>query len=233
MKSLIILSCLLLAQLSIAAGELTFKNSNMAVSAAADAKKIEVLFPFKNKSTEEVVVMRYDAPCTCMSAQLKGGTPISKDGPVRFAPGEEGVFKGVFELGNFKGTVDKKIVVWAKGDAEENPSIMLSTKVTIPYLIAAFPQSLLWNIGEELKPKVITVKVDNAEPIKITKHSCSSPQINYTMETVKEGFEYKLTVTPKSTEKVLFAALRLTTDSDNPRYKSVQTFITVKPNKKK
>ncbi len=232
MKSLITLTSFLLVQLSLAAGELSFETKDKAVAAAADAKKIEVLFPFKNTSNEDVVVMRYDAPCTCMSAQLKGGTPISKNGPVRFAPGEEGVFKGVFELGNFKGTVDKKIVVWAKGDPEENPSIMLTTKVTIPYLIAAFPQSLLWNVGEELKPKIITIKVDNAEPIKVIKHSCSSPQIDYTMETVKEGFEYKLTITPKSTDKVLFAALRLTTDSKNPRYKTVQTFITVKPEKK-
>ncbi|PQJ29786.1 DUF1573 domain-containing protein [Rubritalea profundi] len=233
MKSLITLTSLLLVQLSMAAGELSFKTKDKAVAAAPDAKKIEVLFPFKNESTEEVVVMRYDAPCTCMLAQLKGGTAISKDGPVRFAPGQEGVFKGVFELGNFKGTVDKKIVVWAKGDSEENPSIMLTTKVTIPYLIAAFPQSLLWNVGEELKPKIITIKVDNPEPIKVIKHSCSSPQIDYTLETVKEGFEYKLTITPKSTEKVLFAALRLTTDSENPRYKTVQTFITIKPEKKK
>ena len=233
MKSLIILTSLLLAQPSLAVGKLSFETKDKAVDAAADAKVIEVIYPFKNSSKEDVVVMRYDAPCTCMSAQLKGGTPVSEGGPVRFAPGEEGVFKGVFELGNFKGTVDKKIVVWAKGDPEEAPSIMLTTKVTIPYLIAAFPQSLLWNIGEELKPKFITIKVDNADPIKVIKHSCSSPQIDYTMETVKEGFEYKLTVTPKSTEKVLFAALRLTTDSKNPRYKTVQTFITVKPEKKK
>ena len=233
MKSLIITTVLLLSQFSMAIGELSFETKVKAVAAAADAKKIEVLFPFKNTSNEEVVVMRYDAPCTCMSAQLKGGTPISKGGPVRFSPGEEGVFKGVFELGNFKGTIDKKIVVWAKGDAEGSPSIMLTTKVTIPYLIAAFPQSLIWNIGEEPKSKVITIKVDNSEPIKVIKHSCSSPQVDYTMETVKEGFEYKLTITPKSTEKVLFAALRLTTDSTNPRYKSVQTFITVKPEKKK
>ncbi|MEO1856647.1 MAG: DUF1573 domain-containing protein [Rubritalea sp.] len=232
MKLLITLTSLLLTQLSLAAGELTFKTKDKSIAAAADAKKVEIIFPFKNFSTEEVTVMRYDAPCTCMSAQLKGGTPISKNGPVRFAPGEEGAFKAIFELGNFKGTVDKKIVVWAKGDTEENPSIMLTTKVTIPYLIAAFPQSLLWNIGEELKPKVITIKVDNADPIKIIKHSCSSPQIDYMLETVKEGFEYKLTITPKSTEKVLFAALRLTTDSDNPRYKTVQTFTTVKPKRK-
>ncbi|MFT5882540.1 MAG: hypothetical protein ACI9FG_001044 [Crocinitomicaceae bacterium] len=233
MKSLITFTSLLLAQLSLAAGELTFETKDKAVALAPDAKKIEVLFPFKNESTEDIVLMRYDAPCTCMSAQLKGGTAISKDGPVRFAPGEEGVFKGLFELGNFKGTVDKKIVVWAKGDPEETPSIILTTKVSIPYLIAAFPQSLVWNIGEDLKPKIITIKVDNIEPIKIIKHSCTSPQIDYTLVTIKEGFEYKLTITPKSTDKVMFAALRLTTDSPNPRYKSVQTFMTVKPEKKK
>lgn len=233
MKRLVILTIVLFSQLSSVAGELRFVTKEKSVNAAADAKKVEVLFPFKNTSSEDVVIERYDAPCSCMSAQLKGGVAVTKGGAVRFAPGDEGVFKGLFELGNFKGTVDKKIVVWAKGDPEGKPSIILSTKVTIPYLIAAFPQSLLWSIGEKAKPKFITVKVDNDEPIKIIKHSCSSPEFEYTMETVNEGFEYKLTVTPKTTHKVLFAALRLTTDSDNPRYKTVQTFMTVKPKKAK
>ncbi|MFC4994479.1 DUF1573 domain-containing protein [Rubritalea tangerina] len=232
MKRLLLIITGILTSLVYGAGELSFETKEQSVDAAADAKKVEVLFPFKNTSDEDVIVERYDAPCTCMSAMLKGGERLSKDGPVLFKPGQEGVFKGVFELGNFKGTVDKKIVVWARGDSDEKPSIILSTKVTIPYLIAAFPHSLVWDLGAEAESKEIVVKVDHEDPIKIVKHSCSSPEVEYTFETVKEGYEYKLTVTPKTTKKVLFAALRLTTDSKNPRYKVVQTFMTVKPKKK-
>ncbi|MGJ8672363.1 DUF1573 domain-containing protein [Rubritalea sp.] len=211
--------------------DLVFDQTVKKIDAAADAKEVKVEFPFQNTGASPVVVERFDAPCSCMFAKLEGGEK-QKDGSVSIAPGEKGVFKGRFELGNFKGTVDKKIVVWMKGDAEDDPSVSLNTQVSIPYLIAAFPQSLMWQVGEEAVEKVIEVKVDHSEPIKVIKHTSSSPNFSYEFITKEEGEFYELRVKPKSTEKVTFAAIRLTTDSPNPRYKMVQTFMTVKPEKK-
>lgn len=213
------------------AAGLTFEKLEQTVDAAADAKKVEVVFSFENQSAETVTITRYDAPCTCMSAQLEGGKS-AKGGSTVFEPGEKGRIKGVFELGNFKGTVEKKMVLWLKGDSEEKPSITLTTKVNIPYLIGAFPTSLTWELGGEPDTKEIQVKVDQEEPIRIVKHSCENPNIRYQFVTVREGFEYQIKVTPHSAEKVTFAAIRLYTDSENPRYKVIQTFMTVKPKKK-
>lgn len=211
--------------------DLVFSSTEEKIDAAADAKEVNVEFPFENKGDEPVVVQRFDAPCSCMFAVVEGGTK-QKDGSTVIAPGEKGAFKGRFELGNFKGTVDKKILIWMDKDPDDQPSVALTTQVTIPYLIAAFPQSLMWKVGEGAVEKVIEVKVDHNEPIKVIKHTSSSPNFSYEFITKEEGELYELRVKPKSTEKVTFAAIRLTTDSANPRYKTVQTFMTVKPEKK-
>ncbi|MFC5049157.1 DUF1573 domain-containing protein [Rubritalea spongiae] len=211
--------------------ELVFSQTEEKVDAAADAKEVNVEFPFENKGDEPVVVQRFDAPCSCMYAHLEGGKK-QQDGSILIAPDEKGVFKGRFELGNFKGTVEKKIVIWMDQDPDDKPSISLNTQVTIPYLIAAFPQSLMWQVGENAVEKIIEVKVDHTEPIKVIKHTSSSSNFSYTFTIKEEGKLYELKVKPKSTEKVTFAAIRLTTDSANPRYKTVQTFMTVKPEKK-
>lgn len=211
--------------------EIIFSQTEVKIDAAADAKEVNAQFPFKNSGNEPVVVQRFDAPCSCMFAKLEGGTE-QKDGSIVIAPGEKGVFKGRFELGNFKGTVDKKIVIWMDQDPDDKPSVFLNTQVSIPYLIAAFPQSLMWKVGEEVVEKTIEVKVDHSEPIKVIKHTSSSSNFSYEFITKEEGQLYQLRVKPKSTDKVTFAAIRLTTDSANPRYKTVQTFMTVKPEKK-
>jgi hypothetical protein len=211
---------------------LQFTSDFEKIDAAADAKEVFVEFPFENKGDEAVVVQKFDAPCSCMFANLEGGKK-QKNGSIVIAPGDKGVFKGRFELGNFKGAVEKKIVIWLDGDPKDNPSVALTTQVNIPYLIAAFPQSLSWNIGEEVSEKVIEIKVDNPEPINILKHTVSRPTFTYDFVTKEEGKLYELRVKPVSTDKFVLAAIRLTTDSKIPRYNTIQTFMSVKPEKKK
>jgi len=210
------------------AGELHFETNIRKVTVSPDAREIEMLFPFENKTSEVVEIRKYDAPCSCMSAKLKGGKQV-ESGAIAFAPGERGVIKGIFELGNFKGTITKKIVVWTSKDSDEKPSIGLITKVTVPALVSATPTSLIWEVGSNTDTKEISIKMKGTEPIKILSQDSSSENIEYEVVTVKEGFEYLIKVTPKSTDKVTFAALRFRTDSKVERFKTLQTFMTIKP----
>ena len=107
------------------------------------------------------------------------------------------------------------------------PSLIWRLKV--PYLIAAYPRSVSWKRGEAPTPKEFTIKVTDSEPIKIVSHKISNPAMEYSVETVKEGFEYKVTVTPKDTNKTVFSAIHFNTDSKEPRYQKVQIFVSVKP----
>ncbi|WP_026292658.1 DUF1573 domain-containing protein [Rubritalea marina] len=218
---------MLVLSAAIASASLTFESQKQDLHVPAEKKEMEVLFPFKNESGERVAIVEYDAPCTCMTAALKGGRKL-KTGSVGFLDGETGVIRGKFELGNLKGSVTKKIVLKTRSESGEEDSLSLESTFHIPYLIAAFPNALSWHLGDAPEPKVIQILVDHDEPIQISKVSSSSNQISHVLETVKPGYEYRLTVTPKSTDEFLFAALRIITDSQNPRYKSLSTFITIK-----
>lgn len=213
------------------AQNLTFDSKVQKVPTAADTQKLEVFFPFKNNSKEVVHITQYDAPCSCMSAMITGGT-VQQDGTVKVAPGESGVVKGIFDLGNAKGKLKKKIMLWTGADKKDAPSIVLESEVVIPKLIEAVPKSLIWVVGSQPTTKTISIKVNDTKPINIVKHMCSNTNLGYQLKTIKPGFEYQLEVTPKSTAIPIFAAVRMTTDSKNPRFKSLQTFMTVKPARK-
>lgn len=231
MKTLSILLSLCALNTAINAAELTFNKKVKTEQAKADTQRLEVFFPFKNESNEVVHITRYDAPCSCMSAMISGGS-VQKDGTVKVAPGQSGVVKGIFDLGNAKGELKKKIMLWTSTDKDDSPSIVLESQVVIPKLIEATPKSLIWEVGSDATTKTISIKVSDSQPINITKHMCSNINLAYQLKTITPGFEYQLEVTPKSTAIPIFAAVRMTTDCKNPRYKSLQTFMTVKPAKK-
>ena len=68
--------------------------------------------------------------------------------------------------------------------------------VKVPYLITAYPSAHSWNRHEAAEEKVFAVKVTDAEPMQIVSYTVSSKNFDCQLETVKEGFEYKIAVTP-------------------------------------
>lgn len=215
----------------VALSGLHFETSIREITVEPDSEVVEVLFPFRNTSKRIIEIRKYDAPCSCMSAKLKGGKQ-TESGGLAFLPGEKGVIKGVFELGNFKGTVEKGIKIWTSEDPSSAPSIHLITRVTIPALIRAIPSSLMWQVGEKPTTKTIRIKIAEEASLQIIGHECSNTIIQYQVETIEKGREYLVTVTPSRTDEVVFAGLRFTTNSDLDRFKTLQTFITIKPDRK-
>jgi len=45
---------------------------------------------------------------------------------------------------------------------------------------------------------------------------------------IRDGWEYKLTIKPKKTDTPTFGIVRITTDSENSRYKRGQVFATIR-----
>lgn len=226
---LLIFNTSLATTLSAWSGSLDFKDDTMVVDVPVKQTRVIVDYPFTNTSDKPVSIRRFDAPCACLTAETVGGTKAPNSTAVSFEPGESGSIKGILDLGKFKGTIEKKILVWTDSDKDSSPSIRLSMTVKVPYQIAAFPNALSWKKGSAVESKELSIKVMDEKPINIRTHKSSSPAITYKIETIKEGFEYKVTVTPKSTAKTTFASIQFTTDSKNPRSKRVTCFTSVKP----
>lgn len=216
----------------LSASDFAFDTQHQKVSVAEGAEKIEVLFPFKNASQDLAKIVRYDAPCACIAVQVSGGIKDVKTGSVFFESGGEGVVKAVFKLAAVKGSITKKVLVWTGKDSRERPSIQLTVEVLIPERMIVTPRSLHWQLHGDREAQTVLLRTKGSEPMRIVKCSCSHSQVEYALETIKEGYEYQLRVRPHSTKKVLFAALRLYTDSKYPRYQVEHVFVTVKPKKK-
>ncbi len=219
------------AELEHEKAEFTFETKTRKIFTQPDTKIVFAEYPFVNNSKETIEIVEYDAPCTCMGARLRRA-----DGTQSFVfkSGDKGVVIGKLDFANFTGTIDKKIWIRTSKDEKGKPSIVLTATVTIPTLIGPDKSALKWAIDSELTPQEFLIKVNHTKPIRIIKHTMgygADEFFAYKMETIKDGVEYKVTVTPKKTETPALGVLRFYTDNELQRYKMVQIFLAV--NKKK
>ncbi len=204
--------------------EFVFENKLVKTTAAPDAKVVKVEFPFTVKG-EATKITGYDAPCTCLAARVE---PTNKDGSAKLVwqPGESGKIVAKFDMGNFKGTVDKGIVLNTdqKGEAHE-----LILRVTIPVLLEIDPPTQKWELDGKGGERVFNLTVQGDEKVEIIENSGTNNEIfPYTFETLEPGRKYRVTVKPSSVAEPGFGMIRVKTDSDNPKYQNAQMFLVIK-----
>lgn len=204
-----------------AAVGLSFQQSRIETKVAADAKTVTIPYFFKNNTARIITIKRYDSACSCLSAKVKGGK-------LSYKPGEQGEIKVAFDLGNFSGLVEKTVMIWTTEDDDNKPSSILSVVIDIPVLFELSPKTTFWNQNGESGPKTIRLMVNNAEPIRILEHSVTNKNFSYELQTIKDGFEYALVVDPKDVSTPAFGMIKLTTDSENPRYRRQMAFVCVR-----
>ncbi|MGE9269088.1 MAG: DUF1573 domain-containing protein [Verrucomicrobiales bacterium] len=208
---------------SLAQAELVFDSKLLEVTSDPGAETITAEFTFEVKG-EETKILGYESMCSCLAARVE---PTNEDGSAKLSwqPGEKGRILAKFELGNFKGTVDKAIVL--KTDrAEKAHELVL--RVTIPALLNISPATHKWTIGETTEERTFEIKVVGDQPVQILELAGTNPKFPLQLETVKEGFHYRVRVKPTSTDAAAFGMVRLKTDSKIPKYQNEQMFVVVK-----
>lgn len=223
MKTIFFSSILIVALSHLASGEIVFENKIIETTADPEAKTIIVEFPFTVEG-EATKITGYDAPCTCLAARVE---PTNDDGSAKllWQPGEKGKIVAKFEMGNFKGTVDKGIIL--NTDKKGSPHELI-LRVTIPVLLEIEPATHKWEIGGEADERVFSIKVQGDQPIKLIENSGTNSNFPYTLNTIKEGWEYQIKVKPISVTTGGFGMIRLKTDSENPKYQNEQVFLVIK-----
>jgi len=108
------------------------------------------------------------------------------------------------------------------------PSIILTTVVTIPELISLTPRTLTWDVGGEVKTQTCKVVVKHKEPIHITKIASTNNNFIPELKTIRDRWEYELTVTAKDTSNISFGILKITTDSTVSRFRHTKAFVYVR-----
>ena len=200
---------------------LTFVKNRITITAAPDAKKITVPYLFENKTKRTIKIARYDSACSCLSAKVKGGK-------LEYKPGEKGELRVDFALGSFSGFVEKTVLLWTTDDTDEVPSSVLTVALTIPELFEISPKTVFWDQNGPKGSKVVKLKVNNTEPIRILNHAGTNDNFVYELKTIRDGWEYELVVTPKDVSLPAFGMIKLTTDSAIPRYQRQMAFVCVR-----
>lgn len=204
--------------------DLFFEKQVVEIKAAPDADELTIDFPFTVTGDKEVTIKKFTAPCSCLSAEISDG------GRLTWKPGESGVVRGIFELGTFKGTVEKHIILFLEKQREP---LSLILKVTIPELMKVEPPTLNWPIGGEATPKSFKITMHGEEPIKLLEVTVSNPKFTHDLVEIRKGEEYQLTITPTTVEGRALGMVRMRTDSSISRHQRYQAFVMVRNDPKK
>lgn len=220
MPNWFILAWLCLVAPLTAAG-LEFKSTTRDVRVGADVRNTTVDFEFTNRSDKPVEITKYDPSCSCMSVSVK-------DAKLTYAPGESGLIRAVFDLGNLSGTVEKTLTIYVDKDPLGNPSIVLTTRIHIPVVVAVEPKAVTWEIGAAPEPRSIRITMNHDKPVRVTGVTCSSESFKRELKTLEDGKSYELVVTPVQMGAPGMAILRIETDCDIAKHRLQQAFASVR-----
>ena len=202
------------------AAGLEFKDLTVNQNAAVDATIVTTDFPFTNKTDKPVTITKSDPGCTCLKVEVSGGK-------LTYAPGESGVVRTTFDVGNSTGDVEKGVAIWLDGDPKSKPSVYLKVNFHIPVLVSLEPKTLSWDIGGKPEPKTIHIKMAEGNTIHVLDVT-AKPSFKTELKTLAKGSEYELVITPESVENPDLSVIRIETDSRVDKQKTQQAFAVVR-----
>jgi hypothetical protein len=218
MKHLIL--SLLSLSFSIHAQSLKFENDLLESKVHLETAEITREFKFTNTSSMSVKIRNADAGCTCVAVEFLNSKST-------YAAGESGVMRVTFQIQNFQGTVDKKVLIWLDADAEDKPSSHATLRIHIPTAISLEPKTLNWNIGSANETKSMRVTFHPDKSAKVTKATSSNENFTTEIITVEKGKIYDIRVTPKATTTPALCILGIETDFDIEKFRKQQGFARI------
>lgn len=203
------------------AGKLDFPKVLKEVEAAPDASTVTTDFPFTNKSDKPVTITKSDPSCSCLKVEISGGK-------MTYAPGESGVIRTVFEMGNFSGTVDKSVRVCLDNDSEDKPSITLTTRVQVPVLVSIEPKTVKWELNGKAEPQTVHLTMADGQTIHVLSAKSSNPSFALNILKVEDGKKYDLVITPSDIGVPGIGVVRIETDCAITRHKIQNAFAIIR-----
>lgn len=203
------------------AAGLEFSEAIKDVHAPADVATVTESFEFKNHGDKAVRIAKADPTCSCLKVEIS-------DGKLEYAPGESGVVRVTFEMGNFSGVVEKMVAIWLEGDPPDKPSKSVTVRVHIPVLVGIEPKTVKWDIGADAATQTIRIRMAEGQSIHVTGVRASSDLFSTEIKTVEKGRKYDLLVTPRKTSGPGLGVIRIDTDCAISKHRTQQAFAVVR-----
>lgn len=190
-----------------------------ALPAAAGFRSAEQTIKLRPTQTSATVTFETDGTAIRKAKPLCDCTKLQTSGTKLIAE---------VNTATFDSSVDKQIDV----TTSDGLTTRLTMHFEVPPAIVLSARSLIWARGAAPEPQVLTITLPAGSPIRSIKDAgLSGSNYDFVPETVAKGREYRLTVTPKSTEKGNLERLVIKTDCADPRYAQRIIYLQVKAGK--
>lgn len=200
---------------SIARAGLKWDSERMEIKPDVMDESAEAKFAFVNASSEPVTIESVKPSFGCAIGGLRKTT---------FEPGERSEIVAGLNFAGRSGVQTGTVVVQIEGQREP---VVLTLVVSIPELLKINPSLLLWEQGETGKPKTVLLHASESLPIKVMSVVSSDAHFIAELETVREGQEYVIVVTPETTAGPSFSVLTIESEVKGQK-RSLRVFAQVK-----
>lgn len=207
---------LALTSSAIAHAELTLGVPAIELKPKPEDEEVETTFKFRNKGDKTVKILGLESACSCLSAELD---------KAEYQPGEEGTGRASFKVSTFVGRHEKFVTV--STDDPKQSEWQINFILDVPAVVDIKPKTLQWFIGDEAKAKSCLVQFTGDEPMKIVKITATRENVSFDWKELKEGREYLVTVTPKTTQDITMGALKIETNSAIAKYRHQLAFFSI------
>lgn len=200
-RSGILLACALVLLGGVSApAQLRFDGQELRFTAEPGQESVSGTFVYRNTGRQALTITEIRPSCGCT---------VIRSGRRRVEPNEKGEIP--FEMALIEPGYQRKLL-YVRTDHPQQPMIVLRIVAEKAERLRIDRRTLVWRTGAEPEPQQTTISVIGEEPVKIREVSCNREQFELRLQTVMEGREYLLTVTPKHTDQIAYAMITLDTD---------------------
>ena len=159
-------------------------------------------------TTDGTAVTKAKAHCDCTTLRQEGTRLIAE-----------------VDTSKFEGKVSKTI----DATTADGKTTRLTMQFEVPPAIILSARSLQWKVGSTPAPKVLTITLPKGSPVKgISDAGLNGESFDYRPQIITKGREYRITITPLSTEKNVLNRLVIKTDSSDLRYAQQIIYLQVR-----
>lgn len=182
---------------------LDWKAKELSLKSEPLQRRLNTSFAFTNNGTHPVTIKHVESSCDCVSAKAS-----SND----VAPGASGTIDVAFHIADRIGTYQRTILV--RTDESDEP-VALTLRLEIPEPAVLTPRVLNWPRQSSPAEQTVDVAVSPGLALKIDRLESTDATFQLSIETLEEGYHYRLRVKPQGTTTQASAALRIfTTTAD-------------------
>jgi hypothetical protein len=176
---------------------LEWKTQALSFTTAPFQTTQEAVFAFTNTGPKPVRILDVESNCDCLDA--------AADRQV-YAPGESGVIKSKFTVGDRLGLYERRIKIVT----DESPEpVRLLVRIEVPELVTLTPRSVAWQLNEAATEKTIDLEVIPGAKIDFTRVQPTSDDFVARLETLEAGRRYRVHLKPPATALPANAAVRI------------------------